>query len=140
MNLISVLILPILFILSIQDQPCFRFQFSGSRGVRNPCQGYTCPFNAWCMPSDDLTSPKCVCHQTCYDVGDSDDSFPVCGSNGINYKNLCHLKREACSLKVDITVRYWGRCGMTFFKITNKNFSQQIHVILSIAPWILSVG
>ncbi|VDM34801.1 unnamed protein product [Hydatigera taeniaeformis] len=95
---------------SNQDDRCFRYRFPLGSGVNNPCQGYTCPFNAWCIPSDDFTSPRCVCHQTCYDLGDSDESVPVCGSNGVNYKNVCHLKREACSLKVNISVKYWGRC------------------------------
>ncbi|EUB59336.1 putative kazal-type serine protease inhibitor domain protein [Echinococcus granulosus] len=95
----------------IQQSPKHKLH-SGSckTGVNNPCQGYTCPFNAWCIPSDDFSSPRCICHQTCYEVGDSDDSVPVCGSNGVNYKNVCHLKRESCSLKINITVKYWGRC------------------------------
>ncbi|KAL5964703.1 Agrin [Taenia solium] len=61
-------------------------------------------------PNQDFSSPRCICHQTCYDLGDSDDSVPVCGSNGVNYENVCHLKRESCSLKINITVKYWGRC------------------------------
>ncbi len=91
---------------------CFQFRFPPSSGVNNPCKNYKCPHNAWCIPSDDFRSPKCVCHQTCFDVGDSDDNIPVCGSNGITYKSLCHLKREACTLMADIEVKYWGKCGM----------------------------
>lgn len=108
MTLISVYIRFILLITIIQADSCFQYRFYG---VDNPCQGYTCPVNAWCIPSDDFTTPKCVCHQSCYDVGDYDESFPICGSNGVNYKSLCHLKREACSLKLDIRVKYWGRCN-----------------------------
>ncbi|KAM3186301.1 hypothetical protein ACTXT7_004585 [Hymenolepis weldensis] len=77
---------------------------------KDPCEGYTCSFNSWCIPSQDYKYPNCICYSECYDVGDSDDSGSVCGSNGMNYPSLCHLKREACSLKINIELKYWGRC------------------------------
>ncbi|KAM7543237.1 hypothetical protein Aperf_G00000000278 [Anoplocephala perfoliata] len=93
---------------SNNEDPFFRIRFPAK--FTSPCEKYTCPFNAWCIPSQDYKFPHCICYSECYDVGDSDDSGPVCGSNGINYKSLCHLKREACFLETNIWLKYWGRC------------------------------
>ncbi|VDO10320.1 unnamed protein product [Rodentolepis nana] len=93
---------------SNKEDAFFRVRFP--KKFKNPCAGYICPFNAWCIPSQTYRNPNCICYSECYDVGDSDDSGPVCGSNGMNYASLCHLKREACSLMTNIELKYWGRC------------------------------
>lgn len=137
--MITLALIPLLTPLLVQGEGCFRYRFHASKGLENPCRGYVCPFNAWCVPSEDSTHPKCVCHQICYDVGDSDDSFPVCGSNGVNYKSLCHLKREACSLEMNVTVKYWGRCGkFSPFWSTNRYFTQTPVTRLTV-QWVPSV-
>ncbi|KAA3675179.1 uncharacterized protein DEA37_0013985, partial [Paragonimus westermani] len=90
------------------DSDCFTYRFP--QGIRNPCADYKCAFQAWCVPSQDFKRPTCVCYNTCYDVGDSTDKGPVCGSNGQEYASVCHLRREACTMMVDIEIKYRGKC------------------------------
>jgi hypothetical protein len=35
----------------------------------------------------------------------------VCGSDGLNYKNFCQLKKESCKMSRDIKIYYFGKCS-----------------------------
>lgn len=35
----------------------------------------------------------------------------VCGSDGVDYKNFCQLKKESCQLSKEIKVYYFGKCS-----------------------------
>ncbi|ODN03364.1 Agrin [Orchesella cincta] len=79
-------------------------------GMPDPLCGQRCLFGSRCVASADGHYATCECPTSCPNYGDSDDSQPVCGSNGVNYKNKCELDREACRLGRNITVRYEGKC------------------------------
>ncbi|XP_026676062.1 agrin-like [Diaphorina citri] len=78
--------------------------------LTNPCQENTCQYGAKCIPSEDGTSYKCECPQECPNYGDHTGSRPVCGSNGVDYKDLCEFQRASCSTKTNLTIKYYGKC------------------------------
>ncbi|TPP67582.1 Agrin [Fasciola gigantica] len=95
--------------LQLPKSDCFKYRYPP--GISDPCENYKCAFQAWCVPSKDFQRPTCVCYNACYDVGDSEDKGPVCGSNGQDYASVCHLRREACTMMTDIEVKYRGKCA-----------------------------
>ncbi|XP_059489125.1 agrin-like [Neocloeon triangulifer] len=76
----------------------------------DPCRHQKCPPGAKCVPALDGLSAKCECPTECpLSYGDGSSSF-VCGSDGINYANLCELRRSACTKNEDIGVKFYGKC------------------------------
>ena len=56
--------------------------------------------------------------QRCDDYGDSMESIPVCASDDQDYPNTCEMRRASFTQMKNITVKYFGRCGMlVFFQI-----------------------
>uniref|UniRef100_A0A8D9EBI7 Agrin n=1 Tax=Cacopsylla melanoneura TaxID=428564 RepID=A0A8D9EBI7_9HEMI len=78
--------------------------------LTNPCTENSCQYGAKCIPSEEGTSYKCECPEKCPSYGDHIGSRPVCGSNGVDYKDLCELKRASCSTKTNFTIKYHGKC------------------------------
>lgn len=79
--------------------------------VKDPCEGRVCSFGARCVPSLDLTAARCECPARCDSYGDSVGSNPVCGNDGVDYPNMCEMRRAACRQMKDIRVKYYGKCG-----------------------------
>jgi hypothetical protein len=77
----------------------------------DPCADKACLFGSRCVASVDGHYATCECPESCPNYGDSDDSQPVCGSDGRYYKNRCELDRQACRMGKNITVKYIGKCG-----------------------------
>jgi len=77
----------------------------------DPCADKACLFGSRCVASTDGHYATCECPESCPNYGDSDDSQPVCGSDGRYYKNRCELDRQACHMGRNITVKYIGKCG-----------------------------
>lgn len=101
-------------------------------GMPDPCLDKACLFGSRCVASADGHLATCECPTSCPNYGDSDDSQPVCGSNGINYKNKCELDREACRLGRNITIRYEGKCG----KFQTNQFLLTSNIYLIINTWV----
>lgn len=98
----------------------------------NPCLNHTCKYQAWCIPNSDFSLATCVCYTTCFDVGDSTDSEPVCGTNLKQYPTFCHLRREACTLMVDIGVKYHGLCSEYNYLSDSVDWKETHFVIQSL--------
>ena len=81
----------------------------------DPCADKACLFGSRCVASADGLHATCECPASCPSYGDSEDSQPVCGSDGKYYRNKCELDREACRLRKNITARFFGKCGKKFF-------------------------
>ena len=96
-------------------------------GKRNPCLGRICNYGATCQPSLDGSTARCQCPLQCNSYGDNVGGGPVCGSDGIDYVNLCEMKKRSCRRLVDIPVKYYGVCGTS--RLTSPSF-----FLLSLPP------
>ncbi|CAL4084615.1 unnamed protein product, partial [Meganyctiphanes norvegica] len=76
----------------------------------DPCVGYRCLYGAQCRVAKDGRTPVCDCPLDCNNYMAAASGGPVCGSDGIDYSNECHLRRSACTKQRDIRLRYMGRC------------------------------
>lgn len=88
----------------------------------DPCKDKKCPYGARCVPSLDGKTADCRCPESCPNLGDHVGSRPVCGSDGLDYRDSCDLKRAACLANTEITVKYQGKCGKFFFIIQIISF------------------
>ncbi|RUS83809.1 hypothetical protein EGW08_008421, partial [Elysia chlorotica] len=79
-------------------------------GKTNPCTNQRCLYGAECMPSQDGKTARCQCPSECPNYGDSQGGGPVCGSNGVDYPNMCELRKESCTSMKNIRVKYYGKC------------------------------
>ena len=79
--------------------------------VADPCLNKECGFGAYCVPSLDGLAARCQCPTKCDRYGDSKDSVPICGSDGVDYANKCEMRRAACSEMRDVHTKYLGKCG-----------------------------
>lgn len=86
---------------------CYKFPAD----VPDPCLDKQCHFGAQCRPSPDGQTGECVCPEKCATYGDSRGSRPVCGTDGMDYPNVCQLQRTACKMKREIEVKFQGLCG-----------------------------
>ncbi|XP_059489146.1 agrin-like isoform X2 [Neocloeon triangulifer] len=93
-----------------QRQEHLRVMHLGECDMPDPCAQKQCPPGARCVASADGRSARCECPAKCPAYGDHVGSRPVCGSDGVDYANLCQLRRAACTADADITVRYHGKC------------------------------
>lgn len=110
-RLSQLLVLLTLFLSCSSNAPLSQACYLFPAGMPDPCADKACLFGSRCVASADGHVATCECPTSCPNYGDSDDSQPVCGSNGVNYRNKCELDREACRQRRNITVRYEGRCG-----------------------------
>uniref|UniRef100_A0A674GJY3 Agrin n=1 Tax=Taeniopygia guttata TaxID=59729 RepID=A0A674GJY3_TAEGU len=78
----------------------------GPCGSKDPCAEVTCSFGSSCVPSPDGQAAKCVCPSSCGGVAES----PVCGSDGRDYRSLCHLQKHACDAQQDLAKQFDGPC------------------------------
>ena len=79
--------------------------------VQDPCAGKTCSFGAHCVASVDGLVARCQCLETCNSYGDAVDSWPICSTDGVDYDNVCEMRKAACRLMTDIEKKYDGKCG-----------------------------
>ena len=93
----------------------------------NPSINHTCKYQALCIANNDFSLTNCICYTSCFDVGDSLGSEPVCGTNLKQYLTFCHLRREACTLMTDIGVKYHGLCHLTKNACTNRNWRSYVY-------------
>lgn len=70
------------------------------------------------MASPNGDTAECKCPDKCPNLGDHIGSRPVCGSDGLDYKDTCELRKAACLSSTEITVKYQGKCGKCVLMIT----------------------
>lgn len=100
---------------------CLKFFFVSEQN--DPCRERQCGFGAKCVVTPDGRNASCVCPDKCPNYGDHSTSRPVCGSDGVDYKNQCELERAACSSNTNITIKFSGKCGknLTHLKYITEN-------------------
>ena len=79
--------------------------------VADPCAGKTCSFGAQCVSSVDGLVARCQCVESCSSYGDAVDSWPVCATDGVDYDNVCQMRKASCRQMTDIRKKYDGKCG-----------------------------
>lgn len=82
--------------------------------IKDPCRNLNCSLGSQCVRSRDGTEVKCECLKSCPNLGDHEGSGPVCGTDGVDYPNVCELNRLACTNNVNVTVAFRGKCGENF--------------------------
>lgn len=85
--------------------------------MKDPCEQKQCSYGAQCVPSLDGFSHRCQCPTRCNTYGDNIGSTPVCGNDGIDYDNMCEMRKAACQQMTDIRVKYYGKCGKYTFNL-----------------------
>uniref|UniRef100_A0A8C3UFV7 Agrin n=1 Tax=Catharus ustulatus TaxID=91951 RepID=A0A8C3UFV7_CATUS len=78
----------------------------GPCGSKDPCAEVSCSFGSTCVPSPDGQGARCVCPSSCGTVPES----PVCGSDGRDYRSLCHLHKHACDKQENVFKKFDGPC------------------------------
>ncbi|CAD5112892.1 DgyrCDS2100 [Dimorphilus gyrociliatus] len=97
------------------DSPCHLIRHACRKGLDlaeaysgqcNPdsaaCQTVKCPYNGICIL--EYSGTKCVC-PTC-----TNETRWVCGSDHVDYRNECQLKRYSCLNRKNVRVANFGRC------------------------------
>lgn len=92
----------------------------------DPCKDKQCGFGSRCVPSPDGRTASCVCPDKCPSYGDHAESRPVCGSDGVDYNDLCGLNRAACLSNANITQKFSGKCGRWSMKSLASTFTVPI--------------
>lgn len=108
---LALIILPFVLILR-SVLPCYVFPAE----QEDPCKDKECRFGARCVPSLDGKTAECRCPENCPSLGDHVGSRPVCGSDGLDYRDTCELRRTACLSNTEISVKYQGKCGEFCFQ------------------------
>ncbi|KAK2712126.1 hypothetical protein QYM36_010977 [Artemia franciscana] len=83
--------------------------YNGFCDKSSPCHSVEC-FGGTCM-NINITNHACLC-PIC-----SDESDPVCGSDGKTYNNLCKMNRYACETERKILLKHRGQCNNCESKI-----------------------
>ncbi|KAM4651283.1 agrin isoform 2-T2 [Discoglossus pictus] len=78
----------------------------GPCGSRDPCSSVSCSYGSTCVRSADGQTAKCVCPTTCAGVPEN----VVCGSDGKDYRNECHLNKQACDNQENLYKKFDGPC------------------------------
>jgi len=68
------------------------------------------------VPSFDGETSECRCPESCPSLGDHVGSRPVCGSDGLDYRDSCELRRAACQSQTEISIKYHGKCGKFIYE------------------------
>ena len=69
------------------------------------CNSSNCQFGGQCTVDSSGLS-RCECRIYCTRQYD-----PVCGSDGVTYKNPCAMRVARCEFQSDITRDHFGQCG-----------------------------
>lgn len=83
----------------------------------DPCktEGCNAPYNIGCRAVNNKA--QCIC-PTCPNI-----LKPVCTSDHVQDLSECHMKKQACELKIDVAVEKRGPCG-TFWYLLVHLFCQ----------------
>ncbi|XP_074109510.1 agrin isoform X2 [Cotesia typhae] len=95
---------------SCRDRKNTRVKHQGVCEIKDPCRNLNCSLGSQCVRSRDGTEVKCECLKSCPNLGDHEGSGSVCGTDGVDYPNVCELNRLACTNNVNVTVAFRGKC------------------------------
>ncbi|KAG8434439.1 hypothetical protein GDO86_012708 [Hymenochirus boettgeri] len=89
----------------------------GPCGTKDPCSTVTCSYGSTCVRSADGQTAKCVCPATCSGVPEN----VICGSDGKDYRNGCHLNKQACDNQENLYKKFDGPCDPCKSSVNNQN-------------------
>ena len=70
-----------------------------------PCNERNCQYGGQCTLDPNGLS-RCECRIYC-----SREKDPICGTDGVTYKNPCQMRAARCQKQMDITRLHFGQCG-----------------------------
>lgn len=73
--------------------------------VAEPCEKTYCAYGASCVQTADGRA-ECQCPSECPAM-----VTPVCGTDGVTYKNHCMLRMKSCRQERNTRVQHTGECG-----------------------------
>ncbi|XP_053381282.1 uncharacterized protein LOC123555153 [Mercenaria mercenaria] len=90
-----------------EDNDCHGTDVCCSTGKAKVCTSYTrtCFTSMRCSLHGSCLEGKCVCDD-CSNAVKSE----VCGSDGMTYPSVCHLKKKSCEMMQNVTVAFNGSC------------------------------
>lgn len=104
--LVKVLLLVVITKINKQVECCYVFPADSV----DPCLEKQCPPGAKCVVKP-TGEPSCVCPQHCPQYGDHAASRPLCASDNRDYRDLCHMRKAACTQGKEISLKLHGACG-----------------------------
>ncbi|ESN94520.1 hypothetical protein HELRODRAFT_164376 [Helobdella robusta] len=103
--------------------PCVCNFYFWQAETRDPCATITCYYGSKCAVEEN--QPSCVCEddRSCEaydeneDINDVQSHYhkheynSVCGDDGVQYRNICELRKRQCIEQREINVKVYGLCG-----------------------------
>lgn len=81
--------------------------YSGVCQANATCLTISCPYHMKCLVNPVTRQPTCTnCRRQCSPLS----VVPVCGTDGISYKNYCVMRRRSCEMRVLIQTKHSGHC------------------------------
>lgn len=82
--------------------------YPGRCKVNATCPVISCPHFMDCLVNPVTRQPTCTnCRRQCSPLS----VVPVCGTDGIAYKNFCTMRMKSCKMRILVQTKHSGRCN-----------------------------
>lgn len=134
----TMFLLPLINIFFFLDSLSACLIIGTDRLEKNLCLAKACPNYGTCKIDKERLLTECVCLEEC-NLNDITSMMPdhlksvklkidepVCGSDGVDYSSVCHLRYSSCKQGKEVKIVYIGKCGKL------PIYSQEIQIGLNL--------